>query len=39
LFLIGRPKEKTRNARNFANVGRIEWKEKLTNYKINPRLF
>jgi hypothetical protein len=39
LFLIGGPKEKTRNARNFANVGRIEWKERHTIYQINPRLF
>jgi len=39
LFLIGRPKEKTGNARNFANVGRIEWKEQHTIYQINPRLF
>jgi hypothetical protein len=39
LFLIGRPREKARNARNFANVGRIEWKERDTIYEINQRLF
>jgi len=39
LFLVGRPKEKTMNARNFANVGRIEWKEGHRVYKINPRSF
>jgi len=27
------------NARNFANVGRIEWKERCIIYQINPRLF
>jgi len=38
-FSSGRPKEKTRNARNFANVGKIGWKERHTIYQINPRLF
>jgi hypothetical protein len=38
-FFLGRPKEKTRNARYFANVGRIGWKERHTIYEINPRLF
>jgi hypothetical protein len=38
-FLIGRPKSKTRNARGFANVGRIEWKEAHTINHINPRIF
>jgi len=38
-FKIGRPKEKTKNARNFANVGKIGWKERHTIHQINPRLF
>jgi hypothetical protein len=38
LFLIGKPKEMTRNARNFANARRSEWKERHTIYQINPRL-
>jgi len=36
---LGRPREKTRNARHFGNVGRIGWKERHIIYQINPRLF
>ncbi len=39
VFFIGRPRKKTKNARNFANVGRIGWKERHTIYQINPRPF
>ncbi len=39
MFLIGRPKEQMRNARNFANVERIEWEKRHTIHQINPRLF
>jgi hypothetical protein len=39
LFLVGRPKEKTKTAKFFANVGRIEWKEGHRVYEINPRSF
>ncbi len=38
-FVSYRKTQITRNARNFANVGRIEWKERHTIYQINPRLF
>jgi hypothetical protein len=30
---------KDHECKNFANVGRIEWKERHTIYQVNPRLF
>jgi hypothetical protein len=40
MFLIGRPKSKTGNARSFAAFGKIQQKERIAIYcHINPRTF